>query len=157
MDCSSNYVFEVHFPKKQAIARIGFRPSFAPKALNWGKAMQSQPVHSTCRTVHLRFKPQLRYLFWTYFQVSNLAALTKSPNTGVLQGQGSSFSEWTVILLITRIPWSGNTNFVLLNLRNIPKDCVQEKKVLFLEHLSCCLCRFCTSTVVELTLALLRT
>ena len=90
MECSSNCVFEVYFSKKQAITRIGFRPGFAPNALNWGKAMKIQPVHSTCRTVHLRFKTQLSYLFWTLFQVSNLAALAKSPNTGALQGQRST-------------------------------------------------------------------
>ena len=96
MEYSSNCVFEVYLSKEQAITRIGFRPGFPPKALNWGKAIKIQPPHSTCRTVHLRFKPQLRYLFWTLFQVSNLAALAKSPNTGALQSQRSSFSEWTV-------------------------------------------------------------
>ena len=47
---SSNCAFEVYFSKKQAITRIGFRPGFAPKAMNWGKSHEIQPVHSTCRT-----------------------------------------------------------------------------------------------------------
>ena len=68
MECSSNCVFEVYFSKEQAITRIGFRPGFAAKALNWGKTMKIQAVHSTCITVHLRFEPQLRYLLGSFFK-----------------------------------------------------------------------------------------
>ena len=35
MESSSNYVSEVFLSKKQTITRIGFRPGFTPKALNW--------------------------------------------------------------------------------------------------------------------------
>ena len=91
MECSSNCVFEVYFSKEEAITRIGFRPGFAPKALNWRKSHENQT-----RALHLQnstfaVKTPVEVHFWTRFQVWNLAALAKSPNTGALQSHCSSF------------------------------------------------------------------
>ena len=97
MECSSNCVFEVYFSKKQAIARIGFRPGFAPKALNWAKTMEIQAVHSTCITVHLRFEPQLRCLFGPFFKfriARHCTVYHKIAKHG--SSTFSTFSEWTV-------------------------------------------------------------
>ena len=68
MESSSNYVSEVFLSKKQAIARIGFRPGFAPKALNWEKPSKSRPFDPACNSAFCGSNPSSGTLFGPFFK-----------------------------------------------------------------------------------------
>ena len=63
MESSSNYVSEVYLSKKQAIARIGFRPGFAPRALNWENPSKSSPFDPACNSALYGSNPSSGTLF----------------------------------------------------------------------------------------------
>ena len=63
MESSSNYVSEVYFSKKQAIARIGFRPGFAPRALNWENPSKPRPFDPACNSALYGSNPSSGTLF----------------------------------------------------------------------------------------------
>ena len=50
MESSSNYVSEVLLEKRQALTRIGFRPGFAPKALQRENPSKSRPFDPACNS-----------------------------------------------------------------------------------------------------------
>ena len=69
MKSSSNYVSEVYLSKKQAITRIGYRPGFAPKALNSEKPSKSRPFDRACNSALWGSNPSSGTLFGPFFKV----------------------------------------------------------------------------------------
>ena len=69
MESSSNYVSEVYLSKKQAITRIGYRPGFAPEALNWKKPSKSRPFDPACNSALWGSNPSSGTLFGLFFKV----------------------------------------------------------------------------------------
>ena len=68
MESSSNYVSEVYFSKKQAIARIEFRPGFAPRALNLENPSKSRPFGPACNSALYGSNPSSGTLFGPFFK-----------------------------------------------------------------------------------------
>ena len=68
MESPSNYVSEVYVFKKQAMMRIGFRPGFAPRALNWENPSKSRPFDPACNSALYGSNPSSGTLVGPFFK-----------------------------------------------------------------------------------------